>query len=32
VLAVFLSDIFHVFILLKKGVFEVQFFHDFKEL
>jgi len=32
VFAVFLSDICHVFILLKKGVFEVQFFQDFNEL
>ena len=29
---VFLDDIFHVFILLKKGVLKVQFFQKFNEL
>ena len=29
---VFLGDMFHVFILLKKGVIEVQFFPNFDEL
>ena len=27
-----LGDVFHVLILLKKGVFEVQFFQNFNEL
>ena len=29
---VFLDDIFQVFIFLRKGVFEVQFFQIFNEL
>jgi len=32
VFPVFLGDMFHVFILLKKGVIEVKFFQFFDEM